>query len=95
MITGNLVIMFIVGFIIFTFYMIGLLYAIWWGHNSQKEDMLNDPELRNYYSRHGMPDQMDYDGHGNWGRFPDNPYKKKKKKGSQSRMKNYFWYKEK
>jgi len=90
MITGNLVIMFIVGFIIFTFYMIGLLYAIWWGHNSQKEDMLNDPELRNYYSRHGMPDQMDYDGGGNWGRFPSIP--KKKKKGSQSRMKNYFWY---
>ena len=95
MITGNLVIMFIIGTIIFCFYMIGLLYAIWWGHNSQKQDMLNDPELRNYYSRHGQPDNMDYDGHGNWGRFPDNPYKKKKKKGSQSRMKNYFWYKEK
>ena len=77
MITGNLVIMFIVGFIIFTFYMIGLLYAIWWGHNSQKEDMLNDPELRNYYSRHGMPDQMDYDGHGNWGRFPYDPNERK------------------
>ena len=94
MMTGNLVIMFIVGFIIFTFYMIGLLYAIWWGHNSQKEDMLNDPELRNYYSRHGMPDQMDYDGGGNWGRFPIVKHKKRKK-GSQSRMKNYFWNKNK
>tara|TARA_Y100001972_G_scaffold18375_1_gene20806 strand:- start:6 stop:290 length:285 start_codon:yes stop_codon:yes gene_type:complete len=92
---GELVGMFVIGFIIFIGYMYALLKAIYWGHNSQKQDMLNDPELRNYYSRHGMPDQMDYDGHGNWGRFPDNPYKKKKKKGSQSRMKNYFWYKEK
>jgi len=92
---GELVGMFVIGLIIFIGYMYALLKAIYWGHNSQKQDMLNDPELRNYYSRHGMPDQMDYDGHGNWGRFPDNPYKKKKKKGSQSRMKNYFWYKEK
>ena len=92
---GELVGMFVIGLIIFIGYMYALLKAIYWGHNSQREDMLNDPELRNYYSRHGMPDQMDYDGHGNWGRFPDNPYKKKKKKGSQSRMKNYFWYKEK
>tara|TARA_B100000575_G_C22780742_1_gene462779 strand:- start:267 stop:575 length:309 start_codon:yes stop_codon:yes gene_type:complete len=97
MMTGNLVIMFIIGFIIFSFYIVGLLYAIWWGHNSQKQDMLNDPELRNYYSRHGQPDNIDYDGHGNWGRFPNNPYmkNKKRKKGSQSRMKNYFWAKEK
>mgnify|MGYP001363087007 CR=1 FL=1 len=80
MITGNLVIMFIIGTIIFCFYMIGLLYAIWWGHNSQKQDMLNDPELRNYYSRHGQPDNIDYDGHGNWGRFPPKKYEKKKRK---------------
>tara|TARA_R100000657_G_C4538970_1_gene16219 strand:- start:124 stop:429 length:306 start_codon:yes stop_codon:yes gene_type:complete len=77
MITGNLVIMFIIGTIIFCFYMIGLLYAIWWGHNSQKQDMLNDPELRNYYSRHGQPDNIDYDGHGNWGRFPYDPNERK------------------
>tara|TARA_Y100001972_G_scaffold62571_1_gene76538 strand:- start:931 stop:1176 length:246 start_codon:yes stop_codon:yes gene_type:complete len=57
--------------------MIGLLYAIWWGHNSQKQDMLNDPELRNYYSRHGQPDNIDYDGHGNWGRFPYDPNERK------------------
>ena len=59
--------------------------------------MLNDPELRNYYSRHNMPDDMDYDGHGNYGRFPLNPYDKKpkRKKGSQSRMKNYFWHESK
>jgi hypothetical protein len=92
---GEMIGMFVIGFIIFIGYMYALLKAIYWGHNSQKQDMLNDPELRNYYSRHNMPDDIDYDGHGNWGRFPDHPHKKKKKKGSQSRMKNYFWYKEK
>ena len=97
MISGNMLVMFIIGFIIFCFYLFGLLYAIYWGHNSQKQDMLNDPELRNYYSRHNMPDNMDYDGHGNYGRFPPNPYekKRKKKKGSQSRVKNYFWHEDK
>ena len=92
MITGNMLVMFIIGFIIFIVYLYALLKAIYWGHNSQREDMLNDPELRNYYSRHGMPDQMDYDGHGNYGRFPSVPKNKKRKKGSQSRLKNYFWH---
>ena len=41
MITGNMLVMFIIGFIIFCFYLFGLLYAIYWGHNSQKQDMLN------------------------------------------------------
>ena len=92
--TNNMIAMFIIGFIIFAIYLYALLRAIYWGHNSQREDQLNDPELRNYYSRHGMPDDMDYDGHGNYGRFPPNPYdkKSKKKKGSQSRVKNYFWH---
>ena len=76
MITGNMLVMFLIGFIIFCFYLFGLLYAIYWGHNSQRQDSLNDPELRNYYSRHGMPDHMDYDGMCNYGRFPNNPYKK-------------------
>ena len=91
MITGTMLVMFIIGFIIFCFYLFGLLYAIYWGHNSQREDMLKDPELRNYYSRHSMPDNLDYDGGGNWGRFPKTPKAKKRKKGSQSRVKNYFW----
>ena len=70
-------VMFAVGFIIFAVYIYALLRAIYWGHSSQREEMMNDPELRNYYGRHGMPDEMDYDGHGNYGRFPKNPYKKK------------------
>ena len=85
--TSNMIAMFIIGFVIFAVYLYALLRAIYWGHNSQNQDMLNDPELRNYYSRHNMPDN-------NYGRFPPNPYDKKpkKKKGSQSRVKNYFWY---
>ena len=59
--------------IIFAVYIYALLRAIYWGHNQQREDMLNDPELRNYYSRHGQGDLMDYDGIGNQGRFPPEP----------------------
>ena len=59
MITGNMLVMFLIGFIIFCFYLFGLLYAIYWGHNSQREDQLNDPELRNYYMRHGQGDLYD------------------------------------
>ena len=51
--------MFIVGFIIFAVYIYALLRAIYWGHNSQREDQLNDPELRNYYIRHGQGDLYD------------------------------------
>ena len=47
-----------------------------WGHKSQEQERLNDPELRNYYARHGQGDLYDYDGMGNYGRFPSNPYKK-------------------
>ena len=57
MITGNMLIMFIIGFIIFCFYIAGLIYAIYWGHNTQRQEMMNDPELRDYYNRHN-----NYDG---------------------------------
>ena len=95
-ITSGMKVMFGIGFVIFAIYIYALLRAIYWGHNSQRKDLLNDPELRNYYSRQHLPDNLDYDGHGNYGRFPPNPYdkKKKKKKGSQSRKKNYFWHKD-
>jgi len=74
---SNITVMFIICFIIFAGYIYALLKAIMWGHKSQEEERLNDPELRNYYSRHDMPDHIDYDGMGNYGRFPKNPYKKK------------------
>ena len=40
---------------------------------------MQDPEMRNYYSRHGMPDNMDYDGMGDFSRFPDTTPKKRKR----------------
>ena len=64
-----MIIMFAVGFVIFAVYIYALLRAIYWGHTKQREEMLNDPELRNYYSRHGQGDFIDYDGIGNQGRF--------------------------
>ena len=85
MITDNMLIMFIIGFVIFCFYIGGLLYAIYWGHSTQREEMKNDPELRNYYNRHHNYDPVDYDGGGNWGRF--NPHAEEK---SDSYVKNLF-----
>ena len=85
MITGNMLAMFIIGFIIFCFYLFGLLYAIYWGHNSQKKDMENDPELKSYYARHGQGDLMYYDGMGNQGRFVVDVNDKRKKKNDKRR----------
>ena len=90
MVTGNMLVMFIVGFIIFCFYLFGLLYSIYWGHNSQRREMENDPELRDYYSRHGQGDLMDYDGMGNYGRFPNTEMpspKRRKKKSTKTKTK--------
>jgi hypothetical protein len=78
-----MIIMFAVGFVIFAVYIYALLRAIYWGHTKQREEMLNDPELRNYYSRHGQGDFIDYDGIGNQGRFPaeaTSPYGKEIRK---------------
>ena len=50
--TENMKVMFLIGFIIFVGYIYALIKAIMWGHKSQEEERLNDPELRNYYSRH-------------------------------------------
>ena len=37
--------MFIIGSIIFILYITGLLFIINKGHNEQKKDMINDPEI--------------------------------------------------
>ena len=39
--------MFIIGAIIFTLYVSGLIYMINWGHNSQKRKLESDPEIKN------------------------------------------------
>jgi len=56
-------IMFIIGFIIFCTYIFSVMFNV---KEEQKEYKIK------------MDDSMDYDGHGNWGRFP--PIKTKQKK---------------
>ena len=74
-----MLIMFIVGFIIFSFYIAGLIYAIYWGHSTQREEMLNDPELRDYYNRHN-----NFDAEVDWNK--NNPHADE----SDSYVKNLF-----
>ena len=69
MITGSMLVMFIVGFIIFVLYIIGLLTMITKAHKQQREDLLNDPELRDYYNRHN-----NYSGDYDWNK--NNPHVK-------------------
>ena len=55
--------MFIIGFIIFLCYMIGLLYMIKKSHDDQRRRRESDMKrMKNI-------DENDYDGGGNWGRF--------------------------
>ena len=73
--------MFVIGFIIFGGYMVGLLSAIIWGHNSQRDEMLNDPELKKYYDDVlNSSNGVDMDGIGNQGRVPMRRTKIKKRK---------------
>ena len=56
-------IIFIVGFVIFTTY---VLFFMFNKNEEEKQERIK------------LDDNIDYDGHGNWGRFP--PVKEKKKK---------------
>ena len=82
--------MFIIGFIIFALYLWGLLTMIYRSHRQQRKELENDPELKAYYKKlRDEDDYIDYDGHGNWGRFnphntDDDYYKpKKRRKGKK------------
>ena len=55
--------------------MVGYLYMVSTAHKQQRRELEGDPEMRDYYARHNNGLDMDYDGMGNQGRFPD---KKKK-----------------
>jgi hypothetical protein len=46
--TGNMTVMFIVGFIIFTLYLFGLVTMITKAHKQQRKELMNDPELKGY-----------------------------------------------
>jgi hypothetical protein len=84
--------MFVIGFIIFVLYMVGYLYMINTAHKQQRRQFENDPEMKGYYSRHNMPDSIDYDGIGNQGRFPEikEPKKRPTKRKAKTKSKMYI-----
>jgi hypothetical protein len=55
---------FIVGGVIFSIYVYFLIWNIFTSNRKQREE-----NYYGYYQRHGMVDNMDMDGHGNYGRF--------------------------
>ena len=70
---------FIVGAVIFALYVYFLIWSIFTQNKKQREE--NYP---GYYSRHGMIDNIDMDGHGNFGRFPPIKVKVKTKKNAKA-----------
>lgn len=74
---------FIVGGVIFSVYMYFTVWNIFYSSKKQREE--NYP---NYYHRHGQIDNMDMDGHGNYGRFPPKEVKRTKRRIKQ-RKKQY------
>lgn len=72
------IVMFIVGFIIFSVYVTFLIWNIFHGAKKNREE--NYP---NYYSRHGQVDNMDMDGMGNFSRFPKTKYAGRRKRKSK------------
>jgi len=63
--------MFIVGAIIFVLYLAGYLFMIKYANDGQRRDMARDDKFE-YYQRHNQPNPADYDGMGNYSRFPSN-----------------------
>ena len=56
--------MFVIGFIIFVLYMVGYLYMINTAHKQQRREQAMLSVIKD-------PDDIDYDGIGNQGRFPN------------------------
>lgn len=80
---------FLMGASFFALYVWFTLWIIFDQNRKQREE---GNGTMGYYERH-QPDDIDMDGMGNQGRFKYTPRPKapKRKQGSQSRMKNYFW----
>jgi len=73
--------MFIVGTVIFGVYLYFLIWNIFYSAKKQREE--------NYPSLTGMGDPVDYDGIGNYGRFPSTvPEKRKRTKRNKTKTKN-------
>ena len=78
--------MFIVGAIIFGLYMAGYLYMIKYANDGQRRDMERDDRFE-YYQRHNQPNPADYDGMGNYSRFPTDVKVGKKVKLTKKKVK--------
>ena len=77
--------MFIVGAIIFGLYMAGYLFMIKYANDGQRRDMARDDRFE-YYQRHNQPNPADYDGMGNFSRFPVNKEHEALKNARKNRM---------
>ena len=72
--------MFIVGTVIFAVYLYFLIWNIFYSAKKQREE--------NYPGLTGMGDPVDYDGMGNYGRFPSTvPEKRKRTKRNKTKIK--------
>lgn len=72
--------MFIVGTVIFAVYLYFLIWNIFYSAKKQREE--------NYPGLTGMGDPVDYDGMGNYGRFPSTvPEKRKRTKKNKTKTK--------
>lgn len=72
------------------FFSIYVWFTLWIIYDQNRKQREEGNGTQGYYERH-QPDMIDMDGIGNQGRVPYTPRVKapKRKKGSQSRMKNY------
>ena len=78
------------GAVFFSLYVWVTLWMIFDQNKKQREE---GNGTMGYYERH-QPDDIDMDRMGKQGRFNyrPKPKAKKRKQGSQSRKKNYFWH---
>ena len=81
---------FFMGAVFFSLY---VWFTLWMIFDQNKKQREEGNGTMGYYERH-QPDDTDMDGMGNQGRFNyrPKPKAKKRKQGSQSRKKNYFWH---
>ena len=81
---------FFMGAVFFSLY---VWFTLWMIFDQNKKQREEGNGTMGYYERH-QPDDIDMGGMGNQGRFNyrPKPKAKKRKQGSQSRKKNYFWH---
>ena len=78
--------MFIIGAIIFGLYMAGYLFMIKYANDGQRRDMKRDNGSE-YYQRHNQVNPSDYDGMGNFSRFPTDVKTKRQSRVTKKKVK--------